>query len=52
MGPKMGPGAGRFGDRRLKAFFTKHAFFVIFRGRFLHGVLEVLGCLLGGSWVS
>ena len=34
-------------DRRLKAFFTMEAFLGIFFGKFLHGVLEIIGCLLG-----
>ena len=39
-------------DRQLKAFFTTEAFVGFFFGIFLYGVLEVLGCLLGDSWVS
>ena len=31
----------------LRHFLPRHAFFDVFVGRFLHGVLEVLGCLLG-----
>ena len=48
----MGPILSGKRDRHLKAFLTRGSFFVIFLGRFLHGVLELLGCLLGGSWVS
>ena len=44
----MGPQNRSKSDRRLKAIFTTEAFLGIFFGRFLHGVLEVLGCLLGG----
>ena len=49
---KMGSRIGHFWDRQLKAFFTTEAFILIFFVIFLHGVLEVLGCLLGGSWAS
>ena len=32
--------------------FLPQQHFLGFFVRFLHGVLEVLGCLLGGSWAS
>ena len=52
LGARIGSRNCQKWDRRLKAFFTTALIFRLFFGSFLHGVLEVLGCLLGGSWVS
>ena len=59
MGPKMGPILGHFGDRRLKAFFTRHCFFkhflfYMFCNFYLliFAMFLYLEALLGGLWTQ